>query len=466
MTPMRPDRFRLYNLGTDRPAGLRGDIREVWEAESENEAVVLAVDGQGTTQLLHLVRDTAGRFTPVGEIHVFASLGTGRDAATRLLRETAPRPAADRAGLDLFTRVAPQAALHPYFRHLEVIPHSLPARRVLAELGPWMQSGDPHFVREFQTQGFDQRLWEIYLWACFREAGFDVDQLEHPDFLLKLAGTPLFAVEATTAAASRDGVLADHPDPQTIEEMTAFLREYMPMKFGGPLTAKLNKRFDEKGYWALPDSSGVPFVIAIADFHVAASRLEPGSMVYSQSALPIYLYGTEYDADLDGQGQLQIGYQKRVAHTFKTKKIESGFFELPGAEHVSAVLFSNAGTVAKFTRIGVLAGFSGDDFTYVRTGFKVDPDPNAKFGRPFGVDVSDPEYREGWGDELQVFHNPRAERPLDPELLPKATHHHWEDGMIVSYFQELSVLTSMTHNIRATDNPGADAEALRSLLED
>ena len=66
-------------------------------------------------------------------------------------------------------------------------------------------------------------------------------------------------------------------DRGCIEEMTAFLREYMPMKFGGPLTAKLNTRFDGKGYWDLPHTSGVPLVIAIADFHVAASRLEPGS---------------------------------------------------------------------------------------------------------------------------------------------------------------------------------------------
>ncbi len=247
--------------------------------------------------------------------------------------------------------------------------------------------------------------------------------------------------------------------------MAAFLRDYMPMKFGGPITAKLNKRFDGQGYWALPYAAGLPFVIAIADFHVAASGVEPGSMVYSQSALPIYLYGTEYGAEHDAKGELQIGYRKRLVHQFKTKKIESGFFDLPEAENVSAILFSNAGTISKFTRMGVLAGFGCPEFTYIRTGFMVDPDPNAKHGQPFGVNITDPCYQEGWGDELQVFHNPRARLPLDPELLPAAAHHHWEDGMIVSYFQELSVLTSLTHNIRATDDPSAGAEALRKLLE-
>lgn len=38
-----------------------------------------------------------------------------------------------------------------------------------------------------------------------------------------------FTVEATTVSPSTKGVLADHPDPQTPEEMTAFLAEYPAM---------------------------------------------------------------------------------------------------------------------------------------------------------------------------------------------------------------------------------------------
>jgi hypothetical protein len=367
--------------------------------------------------------------------------------------------------MDLFHPVVPAARLHDYFRRLEIVPHSRPALRVLKEITPWLRATDPHFIREFQTQGFDQRLWEIYLWACFRENGFTVDQREHPDFVLRRSGRPIFSVEATTAAPSLEGVLADHPDPQTQEEMAAFLRDYMPMKFGGALTAKLNKRFEGGvGYWALPEAAGVPFLIAIADFHVASSKLEPGSMVYSQSALPLYLYGTEYNAELDGSGRLEIGYRKLLSHTFKSKKIESGFFDLPGAEHVAGVLFSNAGTMSKFTRIGALAGFGGGEFRYIRRGFLADPDPNAMAGQPFAVDVSHPAYREGWGDELQVFHNPKAVQPLDPALLPNATHHRWKNDQIVSTSPPLSVLTSVTFNIRATDDPAGEAERLEALL--
>lgn len=238
----------------------------------------------------------------------------------------------------------------------------------------------------------------------------------------------------------------------------------MPMKFGGALTAKLDKRLGGRGYWALPETDGLPFLIAIADFHVAASRLEPGSMVYSQSALPIYLYGTEYDAEHDSAGALQIGYRKRIEHMFRAKKIESGFFDLPGAENVSAVLFSNAGTMSKFTRMGALAGFTTPDFRYFRKGFMVSLDPDAMDGREVGVDIQDPRYSEDWGDELQVFHNPGAARPFDPDLLPQASHHHWEDDRIVSIQSPFTWLTSVTHNIHASDDPGAEAEQLEALL--
>ena len=35
----------------------------------------------------------------------------------------------------------------------------------------------------------------------------------------------------------------------------------------------------------------------------------------------------------------------------------SGFFDEPGAANVSAVIFSNAGTLSKFDRMGIIAGF-------------------------------------------------------------------------------------------------------------
>jgi hypothetical protein len=120
---------------------------------------------------------------------------------------------------------------------------------VFKELGPWLAPSDPHFVNEFQTKQFDQRLWELYLWAVFRELGYDVTQPEAPDFHI-VSPRGEFTVEATTCAPSEGGVLADHPDPKTPAEMKAFLRDYMPMKFGNSLTSKLNKKnASGESYW-------------------------------------------------------------------------------------------------------------------------------------------------------------------------------------------------------------------------
>lgn len=89
-------------------------------------------------------------------------------------------------------------------------------------------------------------------------------------------------------------------------------------------------------------------------------------------------------------------------------RIPSDFFDQPGAENVSAVLFSNAGTIARFDRMSVVAGFGAPEHRYQRIGFRFNPDPNAASGIPFSEDVSSPGYSEGWSDELQIFHNPNA----------------------------------------------------------
>ena len=314
--------------------------------------------------------------------------------------------------------------MHPYFRELSERPGRAPARAVVREIGPWLAPEDPHFVEEFQFHQFDQRLWELYLWASFRELGFDIKQLESPDFVCRAPGIE-FGVEATTVAPSQSGALASHPEPKTNEEMQAFLANYMPMKFGTPLTNKLNK-VDINGlhYWEREETKGKPFVVAVADFHKQADEHQLGSMTYTHSALWPYLYGHRVDWEVV-DGVLQTKAVQNPKHTFGEKEIPSGFFDLPGAENISAVLFSNAGTIAKFDRIGVTAGFAAPSHRYQRFGYRFNPDPNATIGIPFSEDVANPSYVEGWSDELQIFHNPNALIPLS---------HDWLSGLAQFYF--------------------------------
>jgi hypothetical protein len=143
-------------------------------------------------------------------------------------------------------------------------------------------------------------------------------------------------------------------------------------------------------------------------------------------------------------GRLHVRTVRRFDHSYGSKTIPTGFFDLPGAENISAVLFSNAGTIAKFDRMGVVAGFAAPDTLYFRSGFRFNPEPNATDGIHFSDDITSPDYKEFWSDELQLFHNPNAKIPLPPEWFADLTQHWFKDGDHYSITPEGHVLASMT----------------------
>lgn len=234
-----------------------------------------------------------------------------------------------------------------------------------------------------------------------------------------------------------------HPHPKTREEMQDFLANYMPMKFGSSLTSKLAKKNkDGESYWERGKAASKPFVLAVADFHKPGSVNEAGSMTYTQSALWPYLYGHRVRWELVN-GELKISAIKNTEHVYGEKVVPSGFFDLPGAENVSAVLFSNAGTLAKFDRMGVAAGFAAPDHRYFRFGVRYSHQPNAVVPEPFHQEITGDAYEEFWSDELQLFHNPRAKHPLSPDQFG-ITQHFFKDGEVRSLTPENTVLASQT----------------------
>ena len=227
------------------------------------------------------------------------------------------------------------------------------------------------------------------------------------------------------------------------------------MKFGGALTGKLNKvNAGGQRYWEREESKDKPFVIAIADFHKPADEGELGPMTYTQSALWQYLYGSRVTWRFEGD-QLIIDSHDVDEHEYNGKRVPSGFFDLPDAENVSAVIFSNAGTIAKFDRMGVAAGFGAEGYGYFRVGFRPNPDPNAVMGEAFSVDVTKDVYEEYWTQEIQVFHNPYAKHPFPIEALLGATHHYFEDGHLKSFAPNDAVLSSFTFLAKYVDEDQA-----------
>ena len=119
---------------------------------------------------------------------------------------------------------------------------------------------------------------------------------------------------------------------------------------------------------------------------------------------------------------------------------------------LSAIICSNAATLAKFNRMGFLAGWRPPGLAMRREGILFDRTPGALTGIRFDLDIlSDdylalwPSYGERWCVELEVYHNPLAAYPIAFELLPGATHWFEADGEIpCSTIWKHQVLSSIT----------------------
>lgn len=337
-------------------------------------------------------------------------------------------------GIDLFA-ITHNTPLNPIFENVRDSGHSKAAKEMLTEIAHWFEDRDGNFVRDFQTTGTNARLWELYLFRAFRDLDFNIDQsIVSPDFALAKDGLTLF-VEATTAnpGDQRYINLRAGPKPPP-NEFWSFIENDMPIIFGSPLFSK-----QKKAYWEQEHVKGHPFAIAIADFHA------PGSMTWSHIALPIYLYGVSVERIQGPYGE-DIAIPKPLhTHQRGGKQIPTGFFNQPGTRHISAVVFSNAGTKAKFTRMGIIAGFGNDDIAVRRAGILSNPEPGALDGIRFDINIENPEYHERWRDELEIYHNPNAYIPWpDETVIPEVTHFKEKDGELIWRGEPFRVLTSTT----------------------
>lgn len=329
--------------------------------------------------------------------------------------------------------VAARERLHPYFRALIENEEYSPAREVIVELGYAYQDLDGNFIEQLQTTGFDARLWELYLYAFLHEQRFMIDDSQPvPDYLCSKFGKEI-AIEATTVGPTQ--TRKDPGPPNNPIQLKHWLRHFMPIKYGSALYSKLRKK-----YWDTPRVAGKPLVFAIHDFHGG------GSMTWSSTALPMYLYGYEHDWQRDKMGRLVVIPNKTDYHEWEGKRIPSGFFSLPGSEHVSAVLFSNSATISKFNRMGKLADAGSDRVRMIRLGTSYNHDPDSAAPASFQVDIDPDEYDETWSEGVSIYHNPQAVTPIDHELFDGiAQHVLCDDGQIVSNIPPFHPLNSVTH---------------------
>jgi hypothetical protein len=330
---------------------------------------------------------------------------------------------------DLFDPVLPRARLSKSFQMVADSPGYAPARATMRETFAKMGVRDPNFIEQFQSSGFDARVTELYLFAAFDAAGFDVRFVgDAPDFVLSGRGHE-WAVEATTANPS--GAAPPPPLPDDIAELQTYIEGELVVRLGSALFSKLNKR-----YWELPQVAGKPLVLAVQNF--ASEHAQQ----LADTALLGYLYGLRTFSEVDDQGRLKV-YNAAIAEHAGSKTIPSNFFAIPEAEHISAILWTNSGTVAKFARMGFQRGLDSDRILMSRVGMRFVMSPDADAPAPFKYDVG--ARWEPWQEGLVMAHNPEAALPLPEEAFPGIVHHELgHDGLIHSTLPPFHALSSRT----------------------
>ncbi|WP_105436234.1 hypothetical protein [Neorhizobium tomejilense] len=334
-------------------------------------------------------------------------------------------------------------------------PARRPAAWALDQLYLAMPKPDRNWVSDCQTTNFHTRLWEAQLLASFREQGLLVEQpFESPDFRIENRRGGEAWVEAVTANPSVPYNHVNAPFADIPNDREEIFFGAAALRFAKTIGNKLDRQYHQ-----LPHVAGKPFILAVADFHAS------GSMMWSREGLIGYLQGSGASvAEVDGRLQAV----PMLAETLLgPTQFPAGLFANDRHAELSAVIFSNACSIAKLNRVAISGGGAPKGYRYTRMGKFFDRTPGALNGISFCLDITSDEYRglwphgyEPWTAEMEVFHNPFARHPVPFELLPEA--HHWfeEKGeWQCSSVYEASILWSQTR-ITDADKPAPTLQDL------
>lgn len=348
--------------------------------------------------------------------------------------------------MDFFTQITSDKELSPIFTKLKTEDFFSSAKAAIEDISHYFDDRDGNFVEQLQTlNGFDARIWELYLLCFFREEGLNLDKTyDVPDFILYKEDARV-AVEAVTIQRKQRGYDNTGIPNYTQDEMFQKLENEIPLMFGSSLYSKLKHTCENKRYWELPQCKDVPLIFAIEDFH------EDASMMWTFNGVITMLYGIsqEIEQDAFGNNVLKHSSGKAIIKDGKNGTVEiTPLFLDKAFENVSAVMFSATGTLSKFNRMGRQAGLGTRNTIMFQTRCSYNKAPNAILPIYSGH-VIDETCNETWADGISIFHNPYARIPLDPSRFPSAAHHFYEDGMLYSDTPHDHTLCSFTWNIKA-----------------
>lgn len=310
--------------------------------------------------------------------------------------------------MNLFEPVVDESKFHKNFR--SILNRSTALER--SELQRWadgLPDRDGKFVREFQTS-FNSCFWEIYLYALFREFGFEFDWgSASPDFQIMRDSMSLI-VEATTANNSQ-GKAAEWEYFRTPDELQNMrfgeMNRESIIRLSNSFISKAN--LYKKKYIELEHVKRKPFILAIAPFEQPNFNLQYNRPIVAL----LYDYYVDEDAYLDNPDEYPSGPPGRslgFVEKDNGAEIELGFFTDGGFPEISAVIFSCTATWGKVDAMTENPNVKRVISTVWGSGPNGIPEKRMSDAR---------DYSEKIQDGLQVYHNPYALRPVDPDVFRK-----------------------------------------------
>lgn len=341
---------------------------------------------------------------------------------------------------DIFQELNQKRQKHPNYNLLNEHIGFSSAKEVIREISYHYNDIDGNFIEQFQSKnGFDSRVWELYLFCFFREQFFSFKRnFNAPDYIIEKLNNEI-AVEAVIVSRKTD---INKTDISISEDFQKKLENEIPLLFSNALFDKMKKK-----YWEKEHVKDKPFVIAIADFH------DSMSMTWTSTALSDYLYGYKYEPTFDDKGNFSVNSIK-IGNYLKDNgtEIQSGFFFQPESENISAILFSSCGTLSKFNRMGKQAGLGIGKVTLLRMGTYYNHDPNATVPNIISYKVDETSF-ETWSEGVIIFHNPNAKNPLNPALFDdRVAQSFFNDKFIYSKIPKYFPYNSFTQNLISEEN--------------
>ncbi len=318
----------------------------------------------------------------------------------------------------LFEAVVDEDKQHPSFQQIAASEAHVGARELMQRTYDQWDGSDHQFVRDFQTDGFDARVFELYLAATLEGLGWAVDApFGRPDFRCRARGLEFF-IEASTAHSPGNPDPPTSPDEYLAElQLATDNQDEVAVRFGSVLRSKAMK-----SYQKLPHVAGKPIVIAVQGFFGA------GALSHSDHPLIRYLYDKAL-ISVDEHGAVSLSDESVGCHIGDSKTIESGWFQNIDSAYISAVMWSNSGTVGKFNRMATGLGLNAPGWEIHRFGTELDPRPGATEPAIF-LERVEPG-GEPWEEGLVVMHNPIARVPLPPSALDGVTQIKLVDDELV-----------------------------------